>query len=56
MKSILLKFHLNRNISLPQEHAPAQSSGIGEDTWHGLAEQNVISFVALIYSVTEWAQ
>jgi hypothetical protein len=30
------------------------SCGIGEDTWHGLAGQNVISFVALIYSVTEW--
>jgi hypothetical protein len=30
------------------------SSGMGEDTWHGLAGQNVISFVALIYSVTEW--
>jgi hypothetical protein len=30
------------------------SSGIGEDTWHGLAGQNAISFVALIYSVTEW--
>lgn len=30
------------------------SSGMGEDTWHGLAGQNVISFVALLYSVTEW--
>lgn len=30
------------------------SSGIKEDTWQGLAGQNVISFVALIYSVTEW--
>jgi hypothetical protein len=30
------------------------SSGMGEDTWRGLAGQNVISFVALIYSVTEW--
>ncbi len=30
------------------------SCGIGEDTWHGLAGQNVISFIAIIYSVTEW--
>lgn len=30
------------------------SCGIGEDTWHGLAGQNVISFISLIYSVTEW--
>lgn len=30
------------------------SSGFGEDTWQGLAGQKVISFVALIYSVTEW--
>lgn len=30
------------------------SSGIGEDTRHGLTGQNVISFVSLIYSVTEW--
>jgi hypothetical protein len=30
------------------------SSGIGEDTWHGLAGQNAVSFIALIYSVTEW--
>lgn len=30
------------------------SAGFGEDTWHGLAGHNVISFVALIYSVTEW--
>ena len=30
------------------------SSGFGEDTWHRSAGQNVISFVSLIYSVTEW--
>ena len=29
-------------------------AGMGEDYWQGLADQNVISFIGIIYSVTEW--
>jgi hypothetical protein len=29
-------------------------AGIGEDYWQGLADQNVLSFIGIIYSVTEW--
>ena len=30
------------------------SAGMGEDYWQGLAEQKVLSFIGIIYSVTEW--
>jgi len=29
-------------------------AGLGEDHWQGLEDQNLISFVSVIYSVTEW--
>lgn len=33
----------------------AWRAGLAEDYWQGLAEQKVISFISVIYSLTEWA-
>jgi hypothetical protein len=30
-------------------------AGLGEDHWQGLEDKKVISFISVIYSVTEWA-